>query len=177
MDPEQIVVVNLSTTGLIEQVAARHGAEVRRTPVGEANVVAEILRCGAVLGGEGNGGVILPAVHPGRDSVVGAAAIVQHLRASGLGLGRLADGLPPAAMIKLKLPEDSLPEGAELASVLSRLGRGTLDDRDGLRWAGQDGWIHVRRSNTEPVVRVIAEAATEKRARDLIAGVAGEHRP
>ncbi len=167
------VVVNLSTTGLIEKVAARHGAPVRRAPVGEANVVAEMLRGGAVLGGEGNGGVILPALHAGRDALVGTAAVLQLLAESGRSLGELAAALPPAAMVKLKLPEDALPDGPGLASVLAGLGRGTLDERDGLRWSGEAGWVHVRRSNTEPAVRVIAEAEDEAAARRLIERVTG----
>ncbi len=90
--------VNLSTTGLIEKVAARHGCRVFRTPVGEANVVETMLAEGCVLGGEGNGGVIYPAVHAGRDALVGIVMVLQALADGGLSLADLAGALPPVAM-------------------------------------------------------------------------------
>lgn len=160
--------VNLSTTGLIETVAARHGARVYRTPVGEANVVAALLRHGCVLGGEGNGGVIYPALHPGRDALVGIAMILQQIAASGRALAELAAELPPVAMVKQKFTAEAVPSGADLARALRDLGPGALDDRDGLKWTGIEAWVHVRPSNTEPVVRIIAEAASEAQARALI---------
>ena len=98
------VVVNLSTTRLIETAAARHGVAVSRTPVGEANVVEAMLAGGAVIGGEGNGGVIYPALHPGRDALAGIAMILQSLAERGGSLRDLAAGFPPVAMLKDKLP-------------------------------------------------------------------------
>ncbi len=163
--------VNLSTTGLIEKVAARHGVRVLRTPVGEANVVAAILDHGCVLGGEGNGGVIYPALHPGRDALVGIAMILQHLTLQRQPLSALAGALPPVAMVKVKVDADLLPVGDQLAGLLGRLGEGALDTRDGIKWTGRDAWVHVRPSNTEPVVRIIAEAASEAEANALIARV------
>ncbi|PIE76295.1 phosphoglucosamine mutase [bacterium DOLJORAL78_65_58] len=95
--------VNLSTTGLIEVVAARHGQKVHRTPVGEANVVETILAENCILGGEGNGGVIYPAVHAGRDALVGIAMILQALAESGQSLAAMAAALPPVCMVKTKV--------------------------------------------------------------------------
>lgn len=162
------VVINLSTTGLIEIVAARHGATVSRTPVGEANVVARMLPAGAVIGGEGNGGVIYPALHPGRDALVGIAMVLQHLAGSGRTLSAAIADFPPMCMIKDKFDQQS-PLNAEVLRVkLENWGTGEIDDRDGLRWAGDGQWVHIRSSNTEPIVRVIAEASTEAQARTLV---------
>jgi phosphomannomutase len=160
--------VNLSTTGLIEKVAARHGRRVWRTPVGEANVVETILSRGCVLGGEGNGGVIYPAVHAGRDSLVGIAMILQHLTDRAASLRDLAGELPPVAMVKTKVDASLMPVGEDLVRRLEALGPGQIDRRDGVKWTGADAWVHVRASNTEPAVRIIAEAKDESAAVDLI---------
>jgi phosphomannomutase len=167
------VAVNLSTTGLIEKVAAKHDCPVFRTPVGEANVVETMLAEDCILGGEGNGGVIYPTLHAGRDALVGIAMIVQAVAESGRSLGTLADALPPVAMVKTKVDSAALPQGEELAAVLAGLGPGQIDRRDGLKWVGDDGWVHVRPSNTEPVVRIIAEAQDEAAAVEMINKVKG----
>jgi phosphomannomutase len=162
------VAVNLSTTGLIEKVAARHGQRVWRTPVGEANVVETILAQGCIVGGEGNGGVIYPTIHAGRDSLVGIAMLLQHMADREASLATLAGELPPVAMVKTKVEDPSFPSGDALVARLERLGPGAIDRRDGVKWTGADAWVHVRSSNTEPAVRIIAEAKDEKAAVDLI---------
>jgi phosphomannomutase len=162
------VAVNLSTTGNIEQAAGKHGQPVHRTPVGEANVVATLLGEACTIGGEGNGGVIYPALHPGRDAVVGIAMVLQLMAEREASLTDIVAGYPPVAMVKTKLAADLLPAGADLAELLGALGPGDLDDRDGVKWTGPDAWVHVRPSNTEPVVRIIAEAASEDAALTLI---------
>jgi phosphomannomutase len=162
------VVVNLSTTRLVDEAARRHGVPVRRTPVGEANVVAEMLAVGAAIGGEGNGGVIYPALHAGRDALVGIAMIVQSMAASGRSLGELASGFPPVAMLKDKIPLTEPFAPGTWRQALAALGEGTWDDRDGLKWVGERGWVHVRPSNTEPLLRIIAEAGSPAEARGLI---------
>jgi phosphomannomutase len=162
------VVVNLSTTQLIEYVAERHGVTVERTPVGEANVVEAMLATAAVIGGEGNGGVIYPALHAGRDALIGITMILQSMADQGQSLADIAAALPPTAMVKEKVAGESLPVGEDLAATLAGLGSGTIDDRDGLKWTGHESWVHVRPSNTEPVVRIIAEAKDEATARALI---------
>lgn len=165
------VVVNLSTTGLIETAAARHGAAVARTPVGEANVVAAMLANGAVIGGEGNGGVIYPRLHPGRDALVGIAMVLQALAESGGTLRDLVARFPSPAMVKEKIELRRPFEPARWRPALAALGPGELDDRDGLKWSGAQAWVHVRPSNTEPLVRVIAEASDPAAARRLVAAV------
>jgi len=160
--------VNLSTTGLIEVVAARHGCKVHRTPVGEANVVEAILAEDCILGGEGNGGVIYPTIHAGRDALVGIAMLLQALAEHGGTLAEMVDVLPPVFMVKTKVAAEDLPTGKALEEVLTKLGPGDIDSRDGLKWVGDGAWVHVRPSNTEPVVRIIAEAQDETAAADLI---------
>jgi phosphomannomutase len=160
--------VNLSTTGLIEKVAARHGCRVLRTPVGEANVVETMLAEDCVLGGEGNGGVIYPAVHAGRDALVGIVMVLQGLAEHGGTLAEMAAALPPVAMVKAKLEAESLPS---VEALRAALGPGETDLRDGVKWLGAEGWVHVRASNTEPVVRIIAEAQDEAAAVELIGKV------
>ena len=118
--------------------------------------------------GEGNGGVIYPTVHAGRDSLVGIAMILQHLADRRAPLAELAGELPPVAMVKTKVEDPDFPSGDALARRLERLGPGELDRRDGLKWTGADAWVHVRSSNTEPAVRIIAEAKDEAAAVDLI---------
>ncbi len=167
------VAVNLSTTGLIENVAAKYGVQVFRTPVGEANVVETILAEQCLIGGEGNGGVIYPEIHAGRDALVGIAMVLQAVADSGRTLSAMVSELPPVVMRKTKVPAEDLPAGAELKKVLLALGPGTLDERDGLKWTGTNSWVHVRPSNTEPVVRIIAEAQDDEQVADLIQKVQG----
>jgi phosphomannomutase len=161
------VVVNLSTSRVSEDLAARHGVPFARAPVGEINVVEAMRAAGAVVGGEGNGGVIVPAAHYGRDGTVAALFVAQYLAAGGGPLSRARGVFGGYAMRKEKV------EGVVWAEARARLaGRfpGVRPDtRDGLRFAWPGEWLHVRPSGTEPMVRVIAEAADEARARSLCA--------
>ena len=163
------VVTNLSTSGRLETVAARHGVAVTRTPVGEANVVQGILDTAARVGGEGNGGVILPRLHLGRDAPAALALILSGLAARGGSLSGWAKTLPELFMIKEKLEIGGDPDWEGLRSdMLGVWGAAREDRRDGLWMAGDGEWVHVRKSGTEPVVRVIAEAGTLARARALV---------
>lgn len=163
------MVVNLSTTMVMDHVARRHGVELFRAPVGEANVVDRMLAVGAVVGGEGNGGVILPALHPGRDALLGAALVLTAVARHG-SLRACLDRFPPVAMVKDKVqltPELDDPElWRRAARSLGDGGR--LDEQDGVKYDLGDRWIHLRRSNTEHALRVIAEAADEATARELV---------
>jgi len=161
------VVINLSTSLVVEDAAHGCGAEVLRAPVGEANVARAMREAGAVIGGEGNGGVILPALHLGRDAPVGAALILELVTRAGKSLSELVADQPRYAMVKAKAPW--VPD---LATTYGELRRqfpdAVLDQQDGLRlaWAGR--WLHVRPSGTEPMVRLIAEAPTREAALQLI---------
>ncbi|WP_435019481.1 phosphoglucosamine mutase [Tundrisphaera sp. TA3] len=163
------VVLNLSTSKAAEDLAIRKGCPVVRTPVGEIHVVEAMKAHGAVLGGEGNGGVIDPRVGFVRDSFVAMALVLDLMAATGEPLSRLVDGLPRYAMVKDQFP---LAGGvAAVAGVFDGIEAGysgaKVDRRDGLRLAWDDRWVHVRASNTEPIVRVIAEAQDPAAARSL----------
>lgn len=163
------VVTNLSTSLVVEDAVTRAGSTLTRAPVGEINVAVRMREMGAVVGGEGNGGVILPEVHLGRDAPVGIALILQLLTETGKPLSAVVAELPKYAIVKDKLDRPK----ASLDSVYSALRKAfsdaRVDTQDGLRLAWSDRWLHVRPSGTEPIVRVIAEAPSEQDARDLVA--------
>lgn len=163
------MVVNLSTTLAMDQVAKRHGVKLRRAPVGEANVVAAMLEDGAVIGGEGNGGVIYPALHPGRDAVLGVALVLAAVARRG-SLRACLDRLPESAMAKAKFDlTPDLDDPSRWRVAAQSLGEGgEFDESDGVRYALPGRWVHLRRSNTEPVLRIITEAGSEKEAEELV---------
>ncbi|MDR3622234.1 MAG: phosphoglucosamine mutase [Paludisphaera borealis] len=166
------VVLNLSTSRATEDLAIRHGCPVIRTAVGEINVVEAMLTKKAVLGGEGNGGVIDPRVGLVRDSFVGMALVLDLLATADRPLSSWVDELPRYAMVKDQYPLKAGGGGpAEAAALWDRIAEAhneaDADRRDGLRLAWDDRWVHVRASNTEPIVRVIAEAKTHDEARRL----------
>lgn len=163
-----VVVVNLSTSLVVEDAARDFGARFVRAPVGEANVARAIRDEGAVIGGEGNGGVILPALHIGRDAPLGVALILHHLAKVRASLSSVVAAAPRYTILKAKAPR-----GPDLRSLFDRMRRrfpdATADERDGLRLAWADRWLHVRPSGTEPIVRLIAEAPTAVDAEKLVA--------
>ena len=151
-------VVNLSTSRLAEDAAARHGAKVFRSPVGEVNVVEEMERRDAVIGGEGNGGVIDPAFHLGRDSGVAMAYTLSLMDARETSLSEWAGSFPRYSMVKDKVPFDG--DFSDIRpDLIEALGEPD-DARDGLWYRRASGWTHVRPSGTEPVIRVICEDAS-----------------
>ena len=162
------VVVNLSTSLVVDDVVREFGAELHRVPVGEANVAHAMRRVGAVVGGEGNGGVMLPDLHLGRDAPLAAALVLELLARGGRTVRGLVDGAPRYTIVKAKAPR-----GGDLDAVYAALERelagADLDTQDGLRLSWPDRWLHVRPSGTEPVVRLIAEALTAEAAEDLVA--------
>ncbi|MGQ0646661.1 MAG: phosphoglucosamine mutase [Gemmatimonadaceae bacterium] len=162
------VVTNLSTSRILDDVAARGGSAVVRAPVGEVNVALKMRATHAVVGGEGNGGVILPDLHLGRDAPVAAALILQLLHETGGTLSAVVNTFPRYRIVKDKLDRPD----ASLDSVYEALREGfpdaQVDTQDGLRLSWPDRWVHVRPSGTEPIVRVIAEGPTEADAMDLV---------
>jgi phosphomannomutase len=162
------VVTNLSTSLLVEDVAREAGVKAVRAPVGEVNVAVRMREVGAVIGGEGNGGVILPEVHLGRDAPIGAALILQLLLEEGRPLSALVGSLPRYVIVKDKLPRPNASLDAVYAALKTAFPDAVVDVQDGLRLAWPDRWVHVRPSGTEPIVRVIAEAPDEAGARELV---------
>jgi len=162
------VVVNVSTTMAIDAVAARHGATVHRTPVGEVNVTEEMLRRGARIGGEGNGGVIVPEVNPGRDGLLGMALWLTALASDGATASGLAGRIPATFMRKEKVEIGGLDVDLALEGLTRAFPQARIDRTDGLKLLVDGGWVHVRKSNTEPVLRLLAEAETAEAVGDLV---------
>jgi phosphomannomutase len=162
------VVTNLSTSRIIDAVCVHAGVPLHRTPVGEAHVVKGMRAHGAVVGGEGNGGVILPAAHYGRDGLVAAALVCQAMAAGRAPLRTLADGLPKLCMVKDKLARADEPWEVSAPRLRGAFPDHAADAADGLRLSRDEEWVHIRPSGTEPVVRVIAESPSESRTRELI---------
>ncbi len=166
------VVINLSTSRVTADVAKAHGSRVHYAKVGEANVVAMMNKVKAVIGGEGNGGVIYPQFHAGRDALIGAGLVLSALAMSGRSLSEIVAGFPVYHAVKTKAP---LPADFERRLVQfereadQRLGEFSLDRRDGLRFDFSDGWLQLRKSNTEPIYRLIIETNQRARTRDLLA--------
>lgn len=161
------VVINLATSRMCEDIAARYNMPCIRTAVGEANVVDGMLAQGAVFGGEGNGGPIDPRVGLVRDSFVGMAIILDSLASQKKTVSELVADLPRYAMLKTKvtLPPAQVP--IALAKLERAFAGAEIDKRDGLRLAWPDRWLLVRASNTEPIVRIIGEAKTEKEVTEM----------
>ncbi len=154
------VVVNLSTTRVIDDIAERAGVQLHRTRVGEINVARKMQEVGARIGGEGNGGIMLADVHTCRDSFSGMALILEYLARSGEAVSRLRRRLPDYVMLKDKVTA-SFRDRKRILDRLSRhFAEGDANRQDGLRIVYPDFWFHVRPSNTEPVMRMQVEAGS-----------------
>lgn len=158
-------VSNLSSTRALADVTAKHGGSYYASAVGEVNVVEKMKAVNAVIGGEGNGGIIVPDLHYGRDALIGTALFLSHLARSGKTMTQLRSSYPDYHMSKKKL--DLLP-GTPVASLLQKMAAKYADLQpnleDGVRISWPEGWVHLRASNTEPIIRIYSEAATPKDA-------------
>lgn len=161
-------VANLSTSRMIDDIASQFGTEVHRSPVGEANVADVMRRVGAVIGGEGNGGVMWPEMIHVRDSLAGIGLVLELLAVTGRPVTELIQQFPSYAIIKQKLP---IAEGmAERAfeRLAARYADQRIDTQDGLRIDWSHAWVHVRPSNTEPILRIFCESTDHSAAQTLI---------
>ena len=153
------VVVNLSTSMVIDDLAAQNGCTVERTKVGEIHVAKHMRAVNAVIGGEGNGGVILPDVHLGRDAMVGAAMLLQQLADFGGSLSALNASLPQYIMRRRKVElSDGLNPKAVLEKIAEKYRHENLNTQDGIKILRDKSWVQVRASNTEPILRIMSEA-------------------
>jgi phosphomannomutase len=163
-------VSNLSSTRALLDVTARYGGSYTAAAVGEVNVVESMRANQAVIGGEGNGGVIYPGLHYGRDALVGIALFLSHLAKSGKKCSELRNSFPDYYNSKNKL---ELRAGVDVDDVISRVREKYQDfpvnDRDGIRIDFDREWVHLRKSNTEPIIRIISESTTAERADALSA--------
>jgi phosphomannomutase len=162
------VVTNLSTSRIVDDMAAAGGSKVIRAPVGEVNVALRMRAENAVIGGEGNGGVILPELHLGRDAPLGVALLLQLMHEDGEPLSRTIGKFPKYAILKEKLDRPAKPLDTVYSALRGAFPDAEADTQDGLRLSWPDRWIHVRPSGTEPIVRVIAEAPTKEAAAQLV---------
>jgi len=160
-------VTNLSSSRAIDDVASSYGMNVFRSAVGEINVVEKMHEAGAVLGGEGNGGVILPDLHHGRDALVGVAMILQLLANEQISMRDLKSDLPDYFMVKLKQDIGDLNPEDLLSKMADRYSDEKISTIDGVKIDFEEGWVHMRRSNTEPIIRVYAEAGSAEEAESL----------
>lgn len=160
------VVVNLSTTRGVDDVATKFDCKVYRSSVGEANVVKKMKEFNAVIGGEGSGGVIFPELHYGRDALVGIALTLQYLTDYGKSLSSLKDDLPQYFISKKKIELTSNPDMI-IKQLIDRYSNQEINTDDGLRVDFNDHWVHFRKSNTEPIVRIITEAKSKVEAESL----------
>jgi phosphomannomutase len=161
------VAVNLSTTRAVDDVARKYGAGVVRTPVGEINVVKRMLEISAPIGGEGSGGVILTAIHAGRDSLVGIALALNRLAALQVTASEYRASLPAYVIHKAKYPLGVVTASQLLSRVAQEFAGERINRDDGVRIDFAEGWVHLRTSNTEPILRLIAEGPSREVAATL----------
>ncbi len=161
-------VSNLSSTRALADVTKKHGGEYFAAAVGEVNVVNLMKAKSAVIGGEGNGGVIVPNLHYGRDAVAGLAIFLSYVAHKKMSLSAIRDSLPKYVIIKDKMDVVGLDLNKIFASIKFNFANEKINDIDGVKIDFQEGWVHFRASNTEPIVRIYAEAADEETAKILI---------
>jgi phosphomannomutase len=165
------VVTNISTTQTIERIAARYGSNVIRVPVGAAYVSEAILEHNAMIGGEGNGAVAVPEIHAAADSAATMGLILEQMARTGKPVSELVANLPRYTMLKhhVQIEPNLLYSALQNARDESeRSGAAEIDLSDGVKLAWPDGWVHIRASNTESMIRIIAEAESEARAKELL---------
>lgn len=161
-------VSNLSSSRALRDVTERHGCTYSASAVGEVNVTTKMKETGAVIGGEGNGGVIYPASHYGRDALVGVALFLTLLAKSGKKVSELKATYPPYAIAKNKIElTPDIDVDAILAEVKKRYANERITDIDGVKIDFADSWVHLRKSNTEPIIRIYSEASTMEKAQQL----------
>lgn len=171
-----VVVTNLSTTRAVDDIAKEYGCRVIRTKVGEVNVAEKMKAEKAVIGGEGNGGIIDPRIHYGRDSLAGIALILQYLAETGKTLSQLVEGLPKYYIYKDKVLCSRKTVNDALIKFKEKYKNEKLNMTDGIKVEWNDSWAHLRSSNTEPIIRIITEATSQEKAIKLNHEIAAEIR-
>jgi len=158
------VIINMSTTRAVEEITKYYNCPIFRTPVGEIHVAKLMKEKSAAIGGEGNGGVILPEIHLGRDAPVAVALTLQHLMEFGGTISELRAEMPQYFISKHKINIEGLDPDKILVKLEKIYKGATVNKDDGLKLDFDEYWIHIRKSNTEPIIRIIAEARSEEEA-------------
>ncbi|MEA2710683.1 MAG: phosphomannomutase [Phycisphaerales bacterium] len=166
-----VAVTNLSTSRMIDDIAAKCGGKVVRTAVGEANVVQAMLRENSIIGGEGNGGVIDPRIVPGRDSLVGMGYVLSLMASTGKTISQLVAEMPRYEIVKTKFECRREDANRAVEALKKEFAHENVDTQDGIRIDWKNAWVHARPSNTEPIMRIIAEAPDRATADEKIASV------
>ena len=164
-------VVNLSTSLALEKLAHKNGSTVVRSAVGEINVVNKMNEVNSNLGGEGNGGVILKECHLGRDSMVGATMVLNRMSQTEDTLSEIHRTLPIFKIVKDKISVDTIDSDELIDKVSNLFNDADKNDLDGIKFTWDDKWVHLRRSNTEPIMRIYAEAPSEDQALELVSKI------
>ena len=164
-------VVNLSTSLALEKLAHKNGSTVERSAVGEINVVNKMNEVNSNLGGEGNGGVILKECHLGRDSMVGATMVLNRMSQTENTLSEIHRTLPIFKIVKDKISVDTIDSDELIDKVSNLFNDADKNDLDGIKFTWDDKWVHLRRSNTEPIMRIYAEAPSEDKALELVSKI------
>ena len=164
-------VVNLSTSLALEKLAHKNGSTVERSAVGEINVVNKMNEVNSNLGGEGNGGVILKECHLGRDSMVGATMVLNRMSQTENTLSEIHRTLPIFKIVKDKISVDTIDSDELIDKVSNLFNDADKNDLDGIKFTWDDKWVHLRRSNTEPIMRIYAEAPSEDQALELVSKI------
>ena len=161
-------VSNLSSSRALRDITVKHGCKYTASAVGEVNVVTEMKRTGAVIGGEGNGGVIYPASHYGRDALVGVALFLSLLAHKGKKVSELKKEYPQYSIAKNKIQlTPDINVDAILAAIKEKYKNERITDIDGVKIDFDDCWVHLRKSNTEPIIRIYSEADTIEKANKI----------
>ena len=163
----QTIVTNLSTSMGVDVVASKYNSTVERSSVGEINVVERMKELSSNIGGEGNGGVILEESHLGRDSLVASALVLNHLAQSNLSIKKIVENLPSFVMIKDKITIENDIDFNDIKAHFKN-SIATFIEGDGLKIIWEDKWVHIRKSNTEPIIRIISEAKDNDTAERIV---------
>ncbi len=162
------IVTNLSTTLAVDRIAKKYGNNVIRTAVGEINVVNKMKEINSMLGGEGNGGVILTESHLGRDSLIGVTLFLNRMAQTNKSVSQVFQSMPQYIMLKDKIELNNINAEIAINKIQKAFPKAKQNHLDGLKLIWNDSWLHIRKSNTEPIIRIYAEAPTKSEVLNLI---------
>ena len=168
VDEAEVLVSNLSTSLALDKLAESKGSSVVRSAVGEINVVNKMNELGSKLGGEGNGGIILREAHLGRDSLVAATMVLNRMSQSSGSLSEIHQSLPQFEIVKDKVSLEGIDPDQLIKKVSSVFENFEINTLDGVKFTWPDRWVHLRKSNTEPIMRIYAEAPNKEEAENLV---------
>lgn len=165
------IITNLSTTMALDEVSKRYNNFVERSLVGEINVVKKMKEKDSVIGGEGNGGVILAESHLGRDSLVGVSLFLNKMSQTNDSVSTIFSKMPQYFMSKDKISLDKIDSNKAFEKIYKKFSNCKKNTQDGLKLIWEDSWVHIRKSNTEPILRIYSEAKSIEKAKKIISGI------